>query len=139
MIEDAAVLISKLGHRAKRRFQVLLEPTGLRSNHAQVITYVYEHAGASQRDVVEALRVTPSMVVELVDYLEQSGYVVRERRPGDRRAWAMRLTPAGERVWEQVLEISAQVQDELLAPLAPRDRGRLVGYLRELDGNFAGR
>jgi DNA-binding MarR family transcriptional regulator len=51
----------------------------------------------------------------------------------------MRLTPAGERVWEQVLEISAQVQDELLAPLAPRDRGRLVGYLRELDGNFAGR
>jgi DNA-binding MarR family transcriptional regulator len=139
VIEDAAVIISKLGHRAKRRFQALLEPTGLRANQAQVISYVREHPGASQRELVDALHVTPSMVVELVDHLERDGYVVRERRPADRRSWAVRLTPAGDQVWEQVRQISARVEDELLTPLAPSDRDRLLGYLRELDGSFVGR
>ncbi len=132
-IEDAAVLISKVGHRAKHRFAALLEPTGLRTNQAQVITYVHEHPGASQRDVVDALRVTPSMVVELVDHLESRGLLVRGRRVGDRRSSSITLTVAGEDVWEQIFKISAQVEEELLTPLDRADRARLLRYLRVLD------
>ena len=137
-IDDAAVLLSMLGHRAKRRFQLLLEPAGLRANHAQVIAYLHEHPGASQSNLVRALHVTPSMVVELVDTLEARGLVVREPSPTDRRSWAVRLTPAGTELRDEVRRLSARVEDEMLAPLDPGDRERLRGYLRVLDRASAG-
>lgn len=131
--DDVAVLLSKLGHRAKRLFAALLEPLDLKPNHVQALTLLRAHPGASQRDLVATMRVTPSTIVELLDEFETRGLAERRRNAGDRRASAVHLTRAGGALLTRALAISAQVEDQLLAPLATADRDRLHAYLQTLD------
>jgi DNA-binding MarR family transcriptional regulator len=132
---DAAVLLSKLGHRAKRLFTQRLVPLGLKPNHVQVLAYLSAHPGASQRDLVESLRVTPSTIVELIDELEGRDLAVRVRNPQNRRASVVSLTRRGRAMLTRTLALSREVEAQLVAPLAPADRERLVGYLRLMDEN----
>jgi len=132
---DAAVLLSKLGHRAKRLFTQQLVPLGLKPNHVQVLAYLSAHPGASQRDLVESLRVTPSTIVELIDELEGRNLVVRERNPQNRRASVVSLTRRGRAMLTRTLALSREVEAQLLAPLGAADRERLLGYLRTMDAH----
>jgi DNA-binding GntR family transcriptional regulator/DNA-binding MarR family transcriptional regulator len=133
ILDDAAVLLSKLGHRAKRMFTQRLAPLALKANHVQVLVYLSGHPDASQRSLVEALRVTPSTIVELIDELEARTLVRRLRNPLNRRASVVSLTADGRAILERALALSHAVEHDLLRPLAARDRGRLVAYLQTLD------
>jgi DNA-binding MarR family transcriptional regulator len=130
---DAAVLLSKLGHRAKRLFTQRLVPLGLKPNHVQVLAYLSAHPGASQRDLVESLRVTPSTIVELIDELEGRDLALRVRNPQNRRASVVSLTRRGRAMLMRTLALSREVEAQLLAPLGAADRERLLGYLRIMD------
>ncbi len=132
---DAAVLLSKLGHRAKRLFTRRLVPLGLKPNHVQVLAYLSAHPGASQRDLVESLRVTPSTIVELIDELEGRDLALRVRNPQNRRASVVSLTRRGRAMLTRTLALSREVEAQLLAPLGAADRERLLGYLRLMDEN----
>lgn len=130
---DTAVLLSKLGHRAKRMFTQRLEPLGLKPNHVQVLAYLSTHPGASQRDLVGAMHVTPSTIVELIDELEARDLAVRDRNPRNRRASEVSLTRGGKATLRRALALSHEVEGELVAPLGPGDRERLLSYLRIMD------
>ncbi len=132
---DAAVLLSKLGHRAKRLFTQRLVPLGLKPNHVQVLAYLSAHPGASQRDLVDSLRVTPSTIVELIDELEGRDLALRLRNPQNRRASVVSLTRRGRAMLTRTLALSREVEAQLLAPLGAADRERLLGYLRLIDEN----
>lgn len=133
ILDDGAVLLSKLGHRAKRMFTRRLEPLALKANHVQVLVYLSGNPGASQRSLVEALRVTPSTIVELIDDLEVRTLVRRLRNPLNRRASVVSLTADGRAMLDRALALSRAVEQDLLAPLNARDRERLLGYLHTLD------
>jgi DNA-binding GntR family transcriptional regulator/DNA-binding MarR family transcriptional regulator len=133
ILDDGAVLLSKLGHRAKRLFTRQLEPLGLKANHVQVLVYLSGHPGASQRSLVEALRVTPSTIVDLIDDLEARTLVRRLRNPLNRRASVVSLTADGRAMLDRALALSRAVEHELLAPLGADERRRLLGYLHALD------
>lgn len=130
---DAAVLLSKLGHRAKRMFTHQLVPLGLKANHVQALVFLRAHPDAHQRDLVEALHVTPSTVVELIDELEARGLARRSRDPHNRRVSVVALTENGGSTLDQALALSKAVEEQLLAPLDGRDRQRLLRYLRMID------
>ncbi len=133
ILDDAAVLLSKLGHRAKRMFTQRLEPLRLKPNHVQLLVYLDGHPGTSQRSLVEALRVTPSTIVDLIDGLEGRGLVRRARNPLNRRASLVSLTEDGSEILDRALALSRAVEDDLLGPLAARDRRRLLDYLHSID------
>jgi DNA-binding MarR family transcriptional regulator len=130
---DAAVLLSKLGHRAKRLFTQRLVPLGLKPNHVQVLAYLSAQPGASQRDLVDSLRVTPSTIVELIDELEGRDLALRVRNPQNRRASVVTLTRRGRAMLTRTLALSREVEAQLLEPLGAADRERLLGYLRLMD------
>src|SRR3954465_7333719 len=54
--------------------------------------------GARLTDLAKRAAITPQAMGELVDELEQLGYVRREPDPADRRAKLVRLTRLGEKV-----------------------------------------
>jgi DNA-binding GntR family transcriptional regulator/DNA-binding MarR family transcriptional regulator len=135
ILDDGAVLLSKLGHRAKRLFTRQLEELALKANHVQVLVYLSGHPGASQRSLVEALRVTPSTIVDLIDDLEARALLRRLRNPLNRRASVVSLTADGRAMLDRALALSQAVEGELLAPLTAGDRGQLLAYLRVLDAD----
>jgi DNA-binding MarR family transcriptional regulator len=69
-------------------------------------------------------------MVKLINELETAGLAERRRRPGDRRAWEVAITPKGRRALERARRLVAQIEDEILGGLSEADRGQLLALLR---------
>jgi DNA-binding MarR family transcriptional regulator len=74
--------------------------------------------------------IDPSAMVKLINELESSGLAKRRRRPGDRRAWEVSITPKGRRTLERARQVATQVEDEVLGGLTADDRRQLLTLLR---------
>jgi len=116
---------------------VALEPLGLTVRDHVLLT-VLRRVEVSQIELGTIARVDKSVLTTTIDALEAKGYVQREPDESDRRVRRPRLTPAGEKVCVAADEVSARVQEELLAQI-PRDaRARFVEVIRDLAlGPFA--
>lgn len=100
-------------------------PAGRHPRDLAVLASI-EHCGpVSQRNLAELLGFNPTIVVKLVDAVEASGLVRRERDPADRRAYALTLSAAGHRVLSVLDSVAAEGEAGVAAPLTKRERGRL--------------
>jgi DNA-binding MarR family transcriptional regulator len=68
-------------------------------------------------------------MVAQIDSMEERGWVRRERNPGDRRAYLLKLTPAGKRVQARGIQLMKRAEDEWLGSLNDRERRQLVALL----------
>jgi DNA-binding MarR family transcriptional regulator len=86
----------------------------------------------SQRRLSEQLGVNRTLMVGLVDGLEEAGLVERTRNPQDRRSYALRLTEEGEQRLAELREHVLRTDDRLTARLTPAQRARLAELLQGL-------
>ncbi len=70
-------------------------PESAHVREVAVMAILRERGAISQRSLADVTHVNRSLIVKLVDELETKGWVVRERNPGDRRSYALRLTALG--------------------------------------------
>ena len=75
--------------------------------------------------------IDPSAMVKLIDELEDAGLAERRRRPGDRRAWEVVITPKGRRTLDRARQLVVQVEDQVLGGLTIADRRQLRTLLRQ--------
>lgn len=73
-----------------------------------------------------------STIGDVLERLEAKGWIVRTASTQDRRIKLVRLSPAGLNLLHQVGPAVRRVQERLLAPLAPEDRGTIIRLLGEL-------
>jgi DNA-binding MarR family transcriptional regulator len=69
-------------------------------------------------------------MVKLINELEDAGLADRRRRPNDRRAWEVTITPKGRRTLRRARGLASQVEDEVLGGLTATDRRQLLTLLR---------
>ena len=65
----------------------------------------------------------------LVDRLEARGWLERRLSPQDRRARQLFLTPAGEQGLADTVPAMLRAQEQILAPLTPRQRTEFMRLL----------
>jgi DNA-binding MarR family transcriptional regulator len=71
-------------------------------------------------------------VVALVDELQRRGFVRRTPNPSDRRAHALRTTPAGLRLLAEADQFMDQCEQDFLSPLTAAGRAALAAALETL-------
>jgi DNA-binding MarR family transcriptional regulator len=89
--------------------------------------------GCSQRELSEALVVDRSNVTGMLDRMERRGWVRRGAHAGDRRIRVVTLTPAGRRLWEQVLPEYLAAVREVTGGLSPAEMRRLTAQLHRVE------
>lgn len=122
---EVGLLLRVAHRRAARAFSTALEPLGIESKHMGVLLELGRGGPGSQRELIERTGGDKSSMVRIVDELERRGLAERRRAEGDRRAYAVRLTPAGEKLLTEAQAIADQVGAELLAGLTPPERDSL--------------
>lgn len=85
----SGVALAELGDR--------LEALGMRTSLYSVLLIIGENPGLKQQDVGAALSIQQPNLVALVNQLAADGLVDRQVVPDDRRSYALRLTPEGDR------------------------------------------
>ena len=107
--------------------------TGMAGGLPAVLVSLAEWADGESVDVLaEAMRVSHSRAVRVVDRLEAAGLARRESDPSDGRRALVRLEPAGRELAERALDARSRVLRSVVAELDAadvRDLERLLGAL----------
>jgi DNA-binding MarR family transcriptional regulator len=128
--EFAGQLFFRLWRASHVRTAERLNSIGLTPALFALLNVLGAREGAIQQQLSSDMGIDPSAMVKLIDELEGAGLAERRRRPGDRRAWEVSITPKGRRTLEQARRIVMQVQDEVLGGLTTPDRSQLLALLR---------
>lgn len=126
-----AHLLRRACVRTRRVMQGVLPP-GTQLRHFAILGALAEDDAISQQDLAGRLNINRTVMVKLIDQLEEAGLVTRTRNPADRRSHILTLTPAGRQARDTMEPAVAKGEAELTAPLPPADRPRLNELLRRL-------
>ncbi len=130
VVEFAGQLFFRLWRALHTRTAEELGSVGLTPALFALLNVLGARDGAIQQQLSSDMGIDPSAMVKLINELEDAGLAERRRRPGDRRAWEVVITPKGRRDLERARRLVAQVEDEVLGGLAAADRRQLLTLLR---------
>jgi DNA-binding MarR family transcriptional regulator len=128
--EFAGQLFFRLWRASHTRIAAALESVGLTPASFAVLNVLGARDGAIQQQLSSDLGIDPSAMVTLINELEEAGLAERRRRPGDRRAWEVAITPQGRRALKRARRLARKVEDEVLGGLSVAERGQLLTLLR---------
>lgn len=125
----------RLHQRMLMQMTARIRTLGLSIPQFDLLSTLTEQEGISQSELAEKLYVTKGNVSGLVDRLVQAGLVERRAIAGDRRSYAMHLTPEGRRLAEAGIAAQRDFVASTLGKLKPDDLAeldRLVLVWRDL-------
>lgn len=126
-----AFQVGKLGQYATDRFAERIAPLGLRPRHCGVLG-VLRASQPAQLDLASALGVSNSVVVNMLDELEDLGAVRRVRETEDRRRQRVELTDHGRTLARKATWLAHELDEDLLASLDDALAATLREALRTL-------
>ena len=98
----------------------------------QVLTACLREQPPTQLALARRLGLDRTVMTHLLDDLERAGLVERRPDPADRRARRIVATPAGATLLDELDRRLATVEDTVLAPLDPAERGTLRALLSKV-------
>ncbi|MEV6430032.1 MarR family transcriptional regulator [Nocardia sp. NPDC051463] len=105
--------------------QALKNEVGTSLRDQWVLVHLEDNDELSQQQVSDAMHIDRSEVVRMIDGLEQAGFVVRTRDPGDRRKYRLSITQAGKAERRRTDEVIEQATAKVLRRLDDEERKTL--------------
>jgi DNA-binding MarR family transcriptional regulator len=107
-------LVSKIHHLSGRVFARMLKEHGIEINPAQgrILFVLWQEDGIPIRELVKRTSLGKSTLTSMLDRLEETGYIVRERSETDRRAILVKRTDkdrAAQGTYERVSKAMGDV------------------------------
>jgi DNA-binding MarR family transcriptional regulator len=132
VLSSAGYLLLKAGTQFHAVIDGALGAEELTGRQFLVLTFVGGADRLSQLELSRRLNLDPTIVVGLLDELEERGAVTRVKDPADRRRHLLELTASGRRLQARAAKSVAAAEREFLAPLGAADRKRLRHLLVEV-------
>ena len=131
VVGSTGYLLYKSGFLAQRGLDAAFEAAGLSYREFLVLAFAAANE-LSQQDIARRLSIDATLVVAVVDALEERGLVERTRDPRDRRRYVLVVTAEGRQVLATTAKGAAKTEAEFLAPLTPTKRKQLHELVREV-------
>jgi DNA-binding MarR family transcriptional regulator len=136
---DFGPLAERLGYVLRRAqiavfrdFFETFAPFDIKPAQYSILTIIERNPGLKQAQVCDALGIKRANFVAMIDELEARGWVRRDEAPGDRRSYALVLTPQGEAFMPKLHETSARHERRLIAALGAKRHADMASTLAEL-------
>ena len=132
LLASSVFLLKRLGFAAKDRSHTAFDGSGLSAFHYAVLALLEEDPRETQAQVADALGYDRSLIVRLLDELEEQQLVTRTRDPEDRRRHVVKLTPGGHSMLLELRAIVQGLEDDFLSPLDADEREALHALLSKV-------
>lgn len=132
---DTGDLVMALAHRVRRAYADALaewQVTPSQSRALRVLTA--QPDGIRPSMLAEALHIAPRSATEVVDALEERGWVLRSADPSDRRATTLTLTDAGRDLVARIADVRRDASERVLEVLSAAQRRTLHEILTVVVG-----
>ncbi|TMR31751.1 MarR family transcriptional regulator [Nonomuraea zeae] len=105
---------------------------GPQSREFVVLDILADEDSPSQQDLAHRLGINRTIMVRLLDRLQETGYVVRTRNPANRRTYVLSLTEAGRSALDGMRHAVAARDARLTGALTEPERQRLTALLTKV-------
>lgn len=135
---DLGVLTDALGPVVRmlrneliERIMVAFEPYALRTGSFSAMALIAANPGCSQSDIARETGVDKSVVVALIDALEERGLAARARSTSDRRRNVLTLTCQGHALLEEMHQLAMAIEQPIRSTLSAAEFQTLVRLNRK--------
>lgn len=118
--------------RAYAVFFRMLGPDTLTPARMTALSMIGTGKGINQSALAERLGITRASMVKVIDSLQDLGLILREEVPGDRRSYALVLTPKGRQELKRYARKVAEIEKAYSARLTPAERRQLMQLLQKV-------
>jgi DNA-binding MarR family transcriptional regulator len=129
-------LLNRAGARIATAFAGEIRPLKVSLPAWRVLAALRERDGRRMGDLSHTTSIGVSTLTRLVDAMESRGLVARRRDPGDARAIAVFVQPAGRKLTERILPIAERYERVALKGFPAREAEILRRALRRLYANI---
>ena len=106
--------------------------------YQHILVLIDDHQESlSQKALAELLQIDKSFMVNILDYLTEKGYVLRERNPNDRREQLIKLTPLARKDTPLIREAICNLNSRSLKNLSAKDVQTFNTVLRTIQANLS--
>jgi len=137
MSDGIARLISDSARLIKREFEARARSLGITREQAFALVALSRNEGMNQVRFAELMEMDAIPLFRLVDRLEASGLVRRERDPADRRARRLYLTQAGWATLDLLRPLMDQLGQDVCAGIEPEEIATFRKVLARMVANLA--
>lgn len=138
--EPPTALLERLaGYRLRRAnsrmmadFAAALAPLAIRPVLFGMLAVIHARPGIIQMGLGAELGIQRANLVPLINELQGRGLVDRRPAPNDRRAAALYLTGAGERLFDEALALVNGHEEAMLRQLSAAERKKLIELLGKI-------
>lgn len=128
-------------HRANRQVAIYLEKLiddlGLTAPEAHLLSYVQNYGPCPVGELVNVLGHKKSTMTNMLDRMEEYGYLRREVNPQDRRSFLIATTRSGTRIGSATRDRVLQAENDILQHLTARDLkafSKVIAAIDEVTG-----
>jgi DNA-binding MarR family transcriptional regulator len=131
-LASPGLLLALLGQDAMRRLRAAHTAVGLSPRQFQLLGLLHDRGPMGQRELGESMGIDPSILVTMLNPLEESGFVTRRRDAADRRRHTVLLTNAGKKQLTKAARAQREAEDVVFAGLDDEQREQLRRLLLTL-------
>jgi DNA-binding MarR family transcriptional regulator len=132
-VEDEIGFVLRLAQLAVFKDVIeTLSPFGLRPSDFSALRVISANPGLKQQDIGRELGIKGPNLVGMVEDLRKKKLIARRVVPGDRRSYALSLTPSGRQMLEQAEEAHRGHQDRIRKALGDSDPNQFLTCLNRL-------
>lgn len=113
-------------------FQNAVAPHDITPGQFGVLIMIRENEGLSQSDLGTAVGIDRSTMVAVIDRLESRGLVVRGPSPNDRRSYALRLSPEGQKLMDELVPRIQAHDQGMVKELSAEEQVQFIDFLRRV-------
>jgi DNA-binding MarR family transcriptional regulator len=136
---DQGNLLSLVGYNCRQAYLSIVPYFGkrmakydLRPAEYTVITLVNANPNMTQKQLSQAINVSPPNLATLLDRLEARGLVQRQRNPNDKRSQTLVLTTEGRSLCKKADKTVLELENEATSMLSDAERAELLRLLQKI-------
>jgi DNA-binding MarR family transcriptional regulator len=99
---------------------------------AQVLCYAEQHRDYIMDEVVKAYHITLPAITQIIDRLEQKGFMARRNDPADRRVYTLDPRTEGKALVRELNTLQSEGLERVLARMSSPDRRHVLKGLEAL-------
>lgn len=125
------VLLRRAWYGLNQAFRRRIAHTGATPDQFTALRCLLEGdaLGLTQSELTARMSSDPNTIASLLERMETAGWIERHPHERDRRAYRIRLRPAGGRKYEELRDIAIALQSEVLSSLPAAKREELLADL----------
>jgi MarR family transcriptional regulator, organic hydroperoxide resistance regulator len=130
------LLLCQISRLHLRLMHTEFTKVGITQGQPRILRYLKLHEGCIQRELCDHCHLEPATVTNVLEKMENKGFIKRKYEPGSRRNQQVFLTQEGQEMQKYVERVDELLEEQCFAGFSPMEKELAAGFLERICDNM---